>query len=92
MTYNIRPLMLQFNHLDWQGTYIARDFKPVCPQPTGNAVIRDQMSEDCLYINVWTPFLPRRGDSSQSRRPVIVFIEGQYFIYFHVSLFLCHKI
>ena len=40
------------------------------------------MSEDCLYLNVWTPFLPRRGDTLQSRRPVMVFIEGKKLIYF----------
>ena len=60
----------------YQGVYIARQFKPVCPQPTGSSTVRDTMSEDCLYLNIWTPYLPRSGDSLNSRSPVIIFIEG----------------
>jgi para-nitrobenzyl esterase len=61
----------------WQGVKAADHFSPVCMQaPTatdGNAW-RDGMvpaSEDCLYLNVWTP-----AESAAAKLPVMVFIHG----------------
>jgi para-nitrobenzyl esterase len=34
----------------WEGTRKAEEFGPVCIQNGGNL----KMSEDCLYLNVWT--------------------------------------
>ncbi|RMB00605.1 para-nitrobenzyl esterase [Eilatimonas milleporae] len=51
--------------------YQATDFGPSCPQ-AGTAL---EMSEDCLFVNVFTP-----GDPSGDSLPVMVFIHGGAFI------------
>lgn len=46
----------------------APAFGPICPQPG----LRDQpQSEDCLFLNVWTP-----PNARQVARPVMVYIHG----------------
>lgn len=54
----------------WDGIRRAEEFSPVCIQDTGS---RDsqKMSEDCLYLNVWTG-----ARSARDRRPVMVWIYG----------------
>lgn len=52
----------------WQGVRNATAFSPACAQiahntPTG--------SEDCLYLNVWTPQWP-----SRARHPVMLWLYG----------------
>src|ERR1700712_2870728 len=37
-------------------------------------------AEDCLFLNIWTPFLPAHGDaSSKSLKPVMFWIHGGAF-------------
>lgn len=61
----------------WQGVKRADDFSPACMQlPTdteGNAWREGHVpvSEDCLYLNVWTP-----ARSAADRLPVMVWIHG----------------
>jgi para-nitrobenzyl esterase len=54
----------------WDGIRKADAFAPVCVQDTGS---RDsqKMSEDCLYLNVWTG-----ARSARERRPVMVWLYG----------------
>lgn len=37
------------------------------------------ISEDCLYLNIYTPVLPAEGDESSPRRPVAVYFYGGAF-------------
>jgi para-nitrobenzyl esterase len=61
----------------WTGVKRAEAFSPVCMQlPTdteGNAWREGHVpvSEDCLYLNVWTP-----AQSNTASLPVMVFIHG----------------
>jgi para-nitrobenzyl esterase len=52
----------------WEGVRPASEFGPRCMQ--GNGTSRD-VSEDCLYLNVWTA-----ASSPAERRPVIVWSYG----------------
>jgi para-nitrobenzyl esterase len=65
----------------WRGVRKADSFSAICPQvlPATNSFYgieyflgpQPPMSEDCLYLNVWTA-----AKSSRERRPVMVWIHG----------------
>ncbi|XP_026294244.1 esterase FE4-like [Frankliniella occidentalis] len=62
----------------WGGTRDATQQMPKCSQmqPDGITV---EGSEDCLYLNVYTPALPNQGNDNKSPMPVYVFIHGGKF-------------
>jgi para-nitrobenzyl esterase len=63
----------------WNGIRDAQDFAPVAPQLTGGQNFMPEFnaeeprSEDCLYLNIWSPGL------DSIRRPVMVWIHGGAF-------------
>lgn len=76
--------------LPWDGVLQAFDFGPTAMQPTPGASddFYDRewgtdpavpMSEDCLYLNIWTPALRGYGADSMvasEKLPVMVWIYG----------------
>ena len=62
-------------HEPWSGVRPAQDFGPNAPQPPMEIQLlkppeEQPQSEDCLYLNIWTPGL------DGAKRPVIVWIHG----------------
>jgi para-nitrobenzyl esterase len=55
----------------WSGVRSATAFGPASLQPPIQPSLRTTMSEDCLYLNVWSTNL-----SMTARRPVMVWIHG----------------
>ena len=58
----------------WDGVRDALEFGPSCPQPPERPegwAPEPSLSEDCLYLNVWTP-----GTGEGKRRPVMVWMHG----------------
>ena len=65
----------------WNGTLDATKFGSICVQQdlaSPNDPSKVIGSEDCLFVNVWTP----RERSPEQLLPVLVYIHGGYLLYF----------
>ena len=63
----------------WQGERDASQFGADCAQagfPPGSAGMRENSSEDCLFVNVWRP----AGAAPGAELPVMVWIHGGAFV------------
>ncbi|XP_048814627.1 fatty acyl-CoA hydrolase precursor, medium chain-like [Lagopus muta] len=61
----------------WQGVRDATSYPPMCLQPNileqfESDLVRLQVSEDCLYLNIYTPV----STKTQEKLPVFVWIHG----------------
>lgn len=71
----------------WEGVYQATKWPPFCVQPSMTLASKSSpvhimsqiMTEDCLYLNIWTPSL--KINRSSGKRPVMVWIHGGAFQY-----------
>ncbi|CAC5409182.1 unnamed protein product [Mytilus coruscus] len=73
----------------WVNTYNATQLKPGCPQKgckdtNPSFVCPDKTSEDCLYLNIWTPL----SANSSTAFPVMVYLHGGNFVHMSVSSML----
>jgi para-nitrobenzyl esterase len=68
----------------WTGVLGADHFSPICPQRADASKISgvnpQSQSEDCLYLNIWTPA------KTGQRLPVMVWIHGGGFVFGAASL------
>ncbi|MDR2231931.1 MAG: carboxylesterase family protein, partial [Tannerella sp.] len=63
----------------WQGVREADDFCADCAQagwPRTSSAIRENTSEDCLFLNIWRP----AGIKPGAKAPVMVWIHGGAFV------------
>jgi len=75
----------------WDGIMQATKWPPFCVQPSMTLAsksspvhpLSQMMSEDCLYLNIWTPSLKF---NNRRRRPVMVWIHGGAFQYGGISV------
>jgi len=61
----------------WNGIFVASKFGPACMQPESRlmGISRAEMSENCLFLNVWTPAV-----QPAQAAPVMVWIHGGSFM------------
>lgn len=55
----------------WRGELNAQGFSAAAPQEGGTLMGIKEISDDCLYLNIWAP-----TSGERKRRPVMVWIHG----------------
>ncbi|CAO2652891.1 Nn.00g023020.m01.CDS01 [Neocucurbitaria sp. VM-36] len=54
----------------------ALEYAPSCIQSACGSSGTPSCSEDCLHLNIWTPYLPNRKAPTGKRKAVMVWIHG----------------
>ncbi|KAH7379520.1 Alpha/Beta hydrolase protein, partial [Pyrenochaeta sp. MPI-SDFR-AT-0127] len=54
----------------------ALEYAPSCVQPACGSSGTPSCDEDCLHLNIWTPYLPNGKQTTDKRKAVIVWIHG----------------
>lgn len=75
----------------WKGTRLAKKDADICIQvnnyPQNNLLDKIIGSEDCLYLNVYTPDLPTLNTKNTSQKyPVMIWIHGKYYLKINILL------
>ena len=63
----------------WEGVRNTTSFCPACMQTQAHSrppwikefMTQDSLSEDCLFLNIWTP-----AETAEDKLPVLVYIYG----------------
>lgn len=70
----------------WDEIYNAVSMPPPCAQVAGQPYAfmpnLSNMSEDCLYLNIWTP----KSSSSNELKPIIIFLHPGLYMYGSASM------
>ncbi|PGH08746.1 hypothetical protein AJ80_07784 [Polytolypa hystricis UAMH7299] len=75
--YAEQPKRFTYSKLyNGRGNVDALAYGPGCSQALCDS---PDCSEDCLFLNVWTPYLPKKVDRKTKLRPVMFFIHGGAF-------------
>ena len=69
------PQPLHMSQGCWEGLYPAYRFQSSCYQ-YNTATRQQEGSEDCLFLNVWTPRIQQTGSESSPGLDVMVYIHG----------------
>ncbi|KAG4301511.1 hypothetical protein PCK1_002224 [Pneumocystis canis] len=67
-----------------RGTWDASYFRSYCPQDD-HTVSNPVLNENCLFLNVFTPYIPDANDKLSMRLPVMIWIHGGSFLRGDVS-------
>ena len=65
----------------WDKIFEANKFQSSCPQAVSANILSmvnniGHQSEDCLYLNIWTPVKPDDNNNNKEKLPVMVWIHG----------------
>ncbi|KAJ5740493.1 hypothetical protein N7493_000365 [Penicillium malachiteum] len=68
----------------WSDVLNATSFSPSCAQKSGSASVlasrKSLTSEDCLYLNIWTPTYKTEAEIAEANLPVFLWIYGGRFV------------
>ncbi|CAK9254046.1 unnamed protein product, partial [Sphagnum jensenii] len=78
-------------HPGWSRVLDATNFRSLCPQHDSRGI--QLGSEDCLFLNVFTPNIRRQqiANGRNSQLPVMVYIQGLTLSHIHIQVMLFYN-
>ncbi|EMD88134.1 hypothetical protein COCC4DRAFT_83305 [Bipolaris maydis ATCC 48331] len=58
----------------------ALNFAPICMQVSSASPDPNVYAEDCLFLNIWTPYLPNPANKTPKLKAVMVWLHGGGFL------------